>query len=125
MFCVAQVLYILVQVFAKVAIVLLFWRVFPVKWFSTASKIFFCFMFGHGLIFLFVVACQCIPVNSIWDRTITGKCLDATAVGYVGAALSIVEDVALVVLPIPELYKLQVTLQQKLSLTFLFTLASL
>lgn len=113
------------QVFAKVAIILLFLRVFPARWFSIASKMFFAFMFGHGLVFVFVVAFQCNPVRSVWDRSVTGKCLNITATGYVGGALSIAEDIFLVVLPIPELWKLQITLHQKISLVFLFALASL
>lgn len=124
LFYAAQILYITVQLSAKVSIALLFFRLFPARWIRLTLKIFTAFMIGHGLIFITVVIFQCWPIYSIWDKTITGKCVDITAVGYVGAALSIVEDIFLVLLPITELRKLQVSQRQRVLLSVMFAIGS-
>ncbi|KAK6205929.1 hypothetical protein LQW54_008121 [Pestalotiopsis sp. IQ-011] len=124
-FYAAQILYILIQLSAKVSIALLFIRLFPARWIHRTLKIFIAFMVGHGLIFVSVIIFQCWPIYSIWDKSVTGsKCVDVTAVAYVGAALSIAEDIFLVLLPITELRKLQVTQRQRVLLSFMFAIGS-
>nr|XP_036589603.1 uncharacterized protein CTRU02_00357 [Colletotrichum truncatum]KAF6801608.1 integral membrane protein [Colletotrichum truncatum] len=61
---------------------------------------------------------------SIWDRSIEGQCLNISAIGYAGAACSILEDVVLFVIPIPELLKLQLSRKKKIALVFMFSVAS-
>lgn len=82
-------------------------------------------MFGHGSIFVFVVLFQCLPVNAIWDRSIEAKCLSINAAGYAGAVMAVIEDIALIILPIPELLKLQVTGRKRVGLGIMFAIASL
>lgn len=83
------------------------------------------FLLGHGLIYLGLLAFQCIPLSSIWDKNVTGKCLNLKATGYSGAAFSIVEDFAILLMPIPELLKLQLNRRKKIALSFMFSLGSL
>ncbi|TID06431.1 hypothetical protein CH35J_000700 [Colletotrichum higginsianum] len=125
MFYVAQILYILVQVFAKVAIVMLYLRVFTTPWFKWACWAFVAFMFGHGAIFSLLIVFQCIPVAAVWDRFLSSRCLNVNAVGWAGAVLSIIEDIVLMILPIPELMKLQITGRKRTGVGIMFSIASL
>ena len=59
------------------------------------------------------------------DRNLEGRCLNLTTVGWAGGAFSIAEDVFLLVLPIPELWKLQMGRKKKFGLFLLFSLGSL
>jgi hypothetical protein len=88
-------------------------------------QIFIAFMVGHGLVFMLVIVFQCWPIYSIWDKTVSGHCVDVNAVGYVGAGISIAEDVLLIILPFTELRKLQVTTRQRVVLVAMFSIASL
>ncbi|CCF37047.1 integral membrane protein [Colletotrichum higginsianum] len=124
MFYVAQILYILVQVFAKVAIVMLYLRVFTTPWFKWACWAFVAFMFGHGAIFSLLIVFQCIPVAAVWDRFLSSRCLNVNAVGWAGAVLSIIEDIVLMILPIPELMKLQITGRKRTGVGIMFSIAS-
>ncbi|KAI1842862.1 hypothetical protein JX266_010880 [Neoarthrinium moseri] len=124
LFYVAQLLYISIQVSAKVSIACLFMRLFPARWMQLTVKIFMAFMIGHGLIFMAVIIFQCWPIYSIWDKTVTGHCVNVTVVGFVGAVISIVEDIVLILLPIAELRKLQITTRQRMVVFFLFAIAS-
>lgn len=125
LFYAVELLYICVQVATKMSIALLFMRVFPARWLQLTTKIFIGFIISHAVIFVMVMAFQCLPVHSIWDRNVTGKCLNVTAVGYAGAAFSILEDILLILLPIPELLKLQVSRRQRINVGIMFAIASL
>lgn len=118
-------LYIFAQVLVKVSIALLIVRIFPVLWMRRATMGFIALLITHNLVFLFLIAFQCKPVASVWDKHIPGTCFDITAIAYAGAAMSIAEDSALILLPIPELWKLRASLGRRLQLILIFTFASL
>lgn len=95
-------------------------RTFRIAVWSAAA-----FLIGHGLIFLGLVIFQCTPIASVWNRNLESKCLHLTAIGYAGAVFSIVEDIAILILPIPELLKLQLGGRKKAALLFMFSIGSL
>ncbi|OHF01597.1 integral membrane protein [Colletotrichum orchidophilum] len=122
---VVQQLYILIQVFAKISILLFFSRIFHAKRFQLTVRYLIIFLLLHGLISLLVVILQCTPVSSTWDRSNTSrKCLNVTAIEYTGAVLSIVEDLVILVLPIPELVKIQLNMRKRIALGLMFSLGS-
>lgn len=125
MFYAVQIFYIMIQVFAKISILLLYLRVFPRPWFKMAVKILIAFMASHGFAFAVVIIFQCVPISSIWDRTIEGRCLDLKAIGYTGAVFSIVEDLLILVLPISELNTLSFGIRKRVSLMLMFSIGSL
>ncbi|KAF5013292.1 hypothetical protein FDECE_687, partial [Fusarium decemcellulare] len=124
MFYSIQILYILVQVSAKASLLAFYSRVFTDRKFRIAVWVAYVFLFGHGIIFLGLVIFHCIPVHAIWDRSVDGKCIDLTAIAYAGGVLSIIEDIAIFILPIPELMKLQLQGKKKTALLFMFSIGS-
>ncbi|KAJ8118050.1 hypothetical protein OPT61_g890 [Boeremia exigua] len=128
LFYVCQMLYVAVQIFSKVAILALYSRLFPesIAWFRWSVRGMVTFMYVHGLVFFFLVVFQCLPIASIWDKTITnGKCLPISAViGFTGAALSIAEDIIILVLPLPVVSKLQMSTKKKVGVILLISVGS-
>ncbi|KAF3042926.1 hypothetical protein E8E12_007130 [Didymella heteroderae] len=128
LFYVCQMLYVAVQIFSKVAILSLYSRLFPdfIKWFRWSVRGMIAFMFLHGLVFFLLVVFQCLPINSIWDKTITdAKCLPVSAViGFTGAGLSIVEDFIILLLPLPVVWKLQMSTKKKIGVILLISVGS-
>ncbi|UPX14995.1 uncharacterized protein EKO05_0005463 [Ascochyta rabiei] len=128
LFYVCQMLYVAVQVFSKVAILALYLRLFPdfITWFRWSVRGMITFMFVHGLAFFFLVVFQCWPIRSIWDKTvIDAKCLPVSAViGFTGAALSIVEDIIILLLPLPLIWKLQMSTRKKIGVILLISVGS-
>lgn len=110
---------------AKVSICALYARVFVDPKFRRKVRFVLYFLTGHFVLYLFLAALQCVPVQSVWDRTIDGHCLNLFAISYTGAAGSILEDILLIIMPIPELMKLQLGRQKKLALGFMFAVGSL
>jgi hypothetical protein len=120
-----QLCYTYVQPVTKISILLLYLRIFPNKLFRFTIIIFLVYMVCHLLAFIIVVILQCVPVDAVWDLTIPAKCLNTVAITYAGAALSIVEDLAIVFLPIFVLKDLNLTTRKKIALGLMFALGSL
>lgn len=120
----AQMIYILIQVTAKVSILTLFWRIFTARWFRISVWCCVTFLVSHGLLFLLLVTFQCIPVYAIWDRSVSAKCLNITAIGWAGAIFSILEDLVILALPVPEVLKLQLTFRKKVAVCLMFGIGS-
>jgi hypothetical protein len=128
LYYVCQMLYVLVQVFSKVAILSLYLQLFPdfIRWFRWSVRSMITFMLVHGLVFFLLVTLQCLPIASIWNKTIEGKCLPINVViGFTGAGLSIAEDIIILLLPMSELWKLQMSTRKKIGLCLLLGLGSL
>ncbi|UPL00705.1 hypothetical protein LCI18_011639 [Fusarium solani-melongenae] len=123
-FYATQILYILIQVSAKASLLAFYSRVFTGRTFRIAVWSAAAFLIGHGLIFLGLVIFQCSPIASVWNRNLESKCLNLTAIGYAGAVFSIIEDIAILILPIPELLKLQLGGRKKAALLFMFSIGS-
>ncbi|KAI5840097.1 hypothetical protein DFP73DRAFT_197025 [Morchella snyderi] len=66
---------------------------------------------------------QCSPINYIWDKSIEGgKCIDTKAFFISSAALNIVSDFVVLLLPIPMVWKLKINMKKKIALISLFSL---
>lgn len=52
------------------------------------------------------------------------KCINTFAVAYVAAAMSIIHDVIILVMPIPLLWKLNLAWQKKVNLSVMFSVGS-
>lgn len=125
LFYVLELFYTWIKLIAKASIVLMYMRIFTGPKFRWACYACLGYCVMSLLAFTFALAFQCKPVESIWNRYITGQCLDVNAIGFTGAILSIVEDVVLMVLPIPELRKLKISGRKRIAVGLMFALASL
>jgi hypothetical protein len=116
----------LVQNIPKFSILLLYLRVFPIPRFQTILKLVMTWQAAHTLSFLFAVAFQCVPVQSFWDPFVAKKrCVNLSVLIYMGGALSIFEDIVIMLLPIYELKGLNLGLRKKAAVAFIFALGSL
>ncbi|KAI6383318.1 hypothetical protein MCOR25_000238 [Pyricularia grisea] len=121
-FWVGQMMYIIVQVFAKISILILYIRLFTTPWFQIFCKCSIVFMGLHGVGYMVLVIFQCTPVAAVYDRHLNGMCIEFNPIVYSGAALSVFEDVVLVVIPIPELWSLRLNFKKKMGLMLMFAI---
>ncbi|KAI9038843.1 uncharacterized protein KD926_010176 [Aspergillus affinis] len=69
---------------------------------------------------------QCWPVQYYYDTRMNGHCMAGqTKLFQTSAALSLVEDMIILILPMPVVWGLQITTRQKLTLTVVFSLGAL
>ncbi|KAK7918357.1 hypothetical protein PG985_010231 [Apiospora marii] len=121
-----QIVYVLVKTLAKVAILCLIRQIFAqVEWIQHVVKGGFVFYFCSGVAFTTVVVLQCLPVQANWVPSLRpqSKCLDIQAVGYIAGALTIAEDIFMIVLPLPHLLRMQMSSRKKISAALLFGFA--
>ncbi|KUJ09950.1 uncharacterized protein LY89DRAFT_723801 [Mollisia scopiformis] len=124
LYWVASIFYALIQNFAKLSILFLYLRIFPTPNFRWLVQFALVWQCCHMVAFTFTVIFQCIPVESFWNLTIPGTCMNVNAAMRAGAFASIFEDIAIMVLPISELIGLNLDLRKRLSLCFMFALGS-
>jgi hypothetical protein len=65
------------------------------------------------------------PVAKFWDARIPGKCINTAALYYANAAINIVQDVSLVVLPFFMLRSLIMPRKEKISLMVILGLGGM
>jgi len=124
LFYITQVFYLVKHIAAKISICAMYLRILVDRWSRITIIGLIASLIIQTLLFLFLVVFQCTPVQSIWDRSIPGFCLNIQAIGYAGAAFTITYDFIFIVLPLPQLLKLNIALRKKLVLAFLLTLGS-
>ncbi|KAL7275791.1 hypothetical protein RUND412_001244 [Rhizina undulata] len=67
---------------------------------------------------------QCTPLPYVYDKTIRGRCINNGAFFVSTAAINILTDFAVVILPMPMLWGVQIHVKQKIALMGLFSLGT-
>lgn len=122
---ISQQLYILDQLLTKISLLALYLRVFPKRWIQLTARYGIFVMIVQETIFYFLILLRCIPVSGSWDIRQKSQCLDLNAIGFAGAILGIAEHFAILVMPLPELWKLKLSKRKRIMLAFVFSLGSL
>lgn len=105
---------------------LLFLRIFPGERFRFFTKIALVWMALHAFALSLAVTFQCIPVSAVWNMSIKGRCVNSTGLVASAAALSLFEDIVIILFPIGELKRLRnLSIRKRLAVIFMFALGSL
>jgi predicted membrane channel-forming protein YqfA (hemolysin III family) len=122
----SQILYVLVLVLIKISILTFYLRIFPDDFFRLLTKIAIVFTALCGVGFSLAMILQCLPIAAVWDPSIKdAKCVNSTRFIISGTAISLLQDIIVIVLPIPQLMALHLTLRKRVALISLFALGSL
>ncbi|KAH7408821.1 hypothetical protein DE146DRAFT_388802 [Phaeosphaeria sp. MPI-PUGE-AT-0046c] len=114
--------YTLTNGFNKMAFLALFYRVFPMKKFRMICMILGGISVGWTVSYLFVCIFQCNPIHRVYDRTIPGTCINFVAHRWSNAVLNLVTDIAIFILPIPVILRLNMSIGSKIGLVVLFSM---
>ncbi|CAG8148767.1 unnamed protein product [Penicillium olsonii] len=74
------------------------------------------------IIYTFIICLACQPIARQWDISVKGSCIDTVSFYYAIAGTNLAFDIAIFVLPLPVLWKLQLRQKEKIVLTGLFAL---
>ncbi|CAG8060300.1 unnamed protein product [Penicillium salamii] len=115
------------QVFVKISILILLRKLLgSVNWFRRSITGAIIFVVAWGITALVGNTLQCWPVQYFWTREIGGDCMSGqTTFFIIIGALSTVEDIFILCLPLPVVWKLQMPRHEKIELTILFTIGCL
>jgi hypothetical protein len=124
---VAAVSYLISLTAIKISFCLLYKRLFAVTHVGWAYWLIIGVVSCQFIEELFVFIFQCSPVRKLVDATgtVQGRCLDLYVFYFVSFATRLATDIAIFMLPIPKLMKLQMSPGIKMGLILLFGLGLL
>ncbi|KAL6874276.1 GPCR, PTH11-type [Trichoderma longibrachiatum] len=119
---VAEILYAWNLGWTKISLLLMYYRIFHVPYFKKMAWAVggFVMMWVVTITFLFIFIC--VPVEKLWYPDIPGHCINQVGTWIANASSTIFTDLAILVLPVPQIWNLQLRTAEKMGLTFAFGL---
>ncbi|KAI1386750.1 uncharacterized protein F4822DRAFT_431618 [Hypoxylon trugodes] len=118
-----EVIYISSLALTKVSILFFYLKVFPKRSFRIVTYVLIginlLYMLTYDLLLIF----QCNPISGawkFWDGEFEAKCISINVLGWSAAAINIALDLAVIVLPLPELFHLSLSLRKRLQIIAMF-----
>ncbi|RKF78926.1 putative integral membrane protein [Golovinomyces cichoracearum] len=106
----------------KVSILVFYHRVFVNENFQILCKWIIGLFIIPPIIFLWFIIFQCVPIQKVWNPAIPGSCIDIDVMILWGAIVSMIEDVIILIMPIPLLSGLKIGRMEKINVLGLFGL---
>ncbi|RAL03556.1 uncharacterized protein BO80DRAFT_401669 [Aspergillus ibericus CBS 121593] len=119
-----QFTYFLIGPTIKVSIICFYRRVFTVPTFQRTSFAINALIILWGAVIFLACALQCRPLNAYWDPNVPGQCLDDYKLIVVNQIFNVIMDFVILALPLPMIWNLHRTWQEKLALNGVFALAA-
>ncbi|GFG13385.1 hypothetical protein IFM5058_06420 [Aspergillus udagawae] len=113
--------------FVKISIVVFLKRLLgAVRVYAIISNCLIAFIAVWALTAVLVNTFQCTPVQYYYDKTLKGHCMKGQVQFFqTMGSIALIEDVIILCLPIPIVWRLQITFRQKIALTVIFSLGGL
>ncbi|KAM3069670.1 hypothetical protein ACMFMG_010390 [Clarireedia jacksonii] len=119
-----ECLYVTCVCFTKLSLLLMYRRIFPVRSIEIGSLVLGILSVAWCIAIIMVSLFQCVPMQKIWDPTLEGHCINLKA-SFVGNAIpNILTDVAILALPMKQVWNLQTGVLQKAQISFVILLGS-
>ncbi|KAH8907340.1 hypothetical protein BR93DRAFT_951515 [Coniochaeta sp. PMI_546] len=126
LFFIAESMYLAIITLTKISIVLFYLRIFPSPGFRVACYIVMIWVSISGMVFLVIQICQCIPISYSWEGWKGNygphTCVEINTLAFTAAGFSIAQDVAILLLPLPLLARLQISRRSKIEVMVMFSL---
>lgn len=122
---VAEILYVFNLVWTKLSILFMYYRIFRFPYFKRWAYIIGTFVILWVICITFLFIFICVPVQKLWNPSLPGRCINQVGTWIANAASTILTDLMILLLPVPQVWKLQLRLSEKLALTFAFGLGFL
>lgn len=117
LFYVDESFYITILALTKISVLFFLLRIFPQRGFRCACYGVMAWVATSGLVFLLLQINQCRPVQYVWEGWLGNfgphYCINVNALAYTAGAFSIAQDFAILVLPLPLLWKLNMAWKYK------------
>ncbi|KAH8589187.1 hypothetical protein B0O99DRAFT_554100 [Bisporella sp. PMI_857] len=119
-----QIIYFLLIPIIKISIVCFYRRIFQTDNFGRISLAVNLVLGLWGAGTFFVCALQCQPLSAFWDLSTRGKCIRRDIFFIVTQSFNILMDFVIMGLPLPIIWGLKTSWQDKLALSGIFALGS-
>ncbi|KAK2041702.1 integral membrane protein [Colletotrichum somersetense] len=119
---VAEILYAWNLGWTKLSLMLMYYRIFHIPFFKRMTWFVIAFVFAWVICITFLFIFICVPVEKLWYPDLPGHCINQVATWIANAASTIFTDLLILLLPLPQVWKLQLQKAEKIALTFAFGL---
>ncbi|MCJ1459191.1 hypothetical protein MMC28_009568 [Mycoblastus sanguinarius] len=104
----------------KISILLFYRRLYPVRSLHITSSIIGAIVVAWYIAIQVTAIVQCLPIRYYWQRTGQGYCIHLIRFNIALASINLVTDVAVLILPIPAIWRLQLPKSKKIGLSAVF-----
>ncbi|PVH77142.1 hypothetical protein DL98DRAFT_424172 [Cadophora sp. DSE1049] len=119
-----ECLYVTCICFTKIALLLMYLRIFPVRSIKIGAYVLAALSISWCISIIMVSIFQCTPIERTWNPAIPGHCINLKA-SFIGNAIpNILTDVAILALPMQQVWSLHTSTMQKAQISFVFLLGS-
>ncbi|KND95322.1 hypothetical protein TOPH_00002 [Tolypocladium ophioglossoides CBS 100239] len=119
---VAEILYAWNLGWTKISLLLMYYRIFHVPYFKKMAWVVGVFVWVWVICITFLFIFICVPVQKLWYPDLPGHCIDQVGTWISNAASTILTDLVILLMPIPQIWKLQLRKTEKVGLTVAFSL---
>ncbi|KKA21752.1 hypothetical protein T310_4273 [Rasamsonia emersonii CBS 393.64] len=119
---IAEILYVSNLVWTKISILMMYYRIFHFPFFKRWAYIIGAFIIIWLILVIFLFIFTCVPIEKQWNPMVPGHCISLVGIGVANSASTILSDLAILILPIRQIWKLQLRKAEKVALTFAFGL---
>lgn len=118
-------MFMLCNGFTKLSLLTIYLQLSPQGWYRVCIWVTIIFVATSTATVTFALFIHCVPIRKAYDiRVVGGSCLDASFLYMTNAAISMFTDVIMFVLPIPMIYRLRLSIWQKLGAMLMFSIGS-
>ena len=111
--------------FSKTSILVFLLGIFPLKVFKRSAYLLMLVIWCWCIANVLVITFQCKPIRFAWDKSLAGgSCISVLAFVRWSCVPNILTDVALLVLPLPYVWNLHVSTNDKIGLSTVFLTGS-
>lgn len=103
----------------------LYTRIFCVQAFKRWSYTLIGVVAAYGIAFFILFMSRCVPASQQWHPTEHGHCRDIYLDQVTSVSINMVIDIAIVALPLPVLWNLQLAVRSKIAVTVMFSIGLL
>ena len=122
----APVLYFIAVVLPKLVILNIYLHIFSLKSYRITTYLVAGILIAGATANVLVAIFECTPVSYYWDKSIAGgRCIDTNAYFRWSTLLNIITDVVLLIMPLPVVWRLQMSRNIKVGLTLTFLTGSM
>lgn len=122
---VAEVLYVYNLVWTKLSILLMYYRIFHFGYFKKWAYGIGAFIIAWVITITFLFIFICVPVQKLWYSELPGHCINQVGTWIANAASTIISDLVILLLPLPQVWSLQLRVTEKIAVTLAFSLGFL
>ncbi|KAI0172174.1 hypothetical protein GGR52DRAFT_457642 [Hypoxylon sp. FL1284] len=118
-----ELIYITVLSLTKISILFFYLKVFPKRWFRICAYGLIIINVVYAVAYVLLLVFQCNPISGAWtqwDGETPSQCISINVLGWSAAAINIALDLAVIILPLPELLSLSLSFRKKVQIMAMF-----